>query len=506
MEVLFCRLCFQDGVRTIFNARGWKRHKIWLQSDANGVPVVSCYLDDFKQIIVVHQRSISVEHGFFAADDSDDPHIQMECTCGSKSSSRRNWFIVVLATNNTEARCLWLEREFTDRRVRGSNPTSASRLSMSRLGQPGRIPVLVLPSDDMAVVYRKGVTAERTYTYQVVMVNKQNELEVCGADPLVERSVARNKPHLFNCFCPGLSDPPSANLLTGRSVVRTRLLPLDFPCLGLGNLAVSQPSCFLRVAWQLGTERVLQLNSQFQKHIRYNLQMEQIITKLSPRNWPSNPSKNRPLRKSNLSKFRLLKRPASGSALSLQNYRTVERLQPRSNPTYASPIPLPTLGQPGSIPALVIPSSGMTEKQPYLKSSPTKHSGVRLEPTAPNRFVISASSSFDHHSELGTENSTLFGKRWFGIHNTWPNQRSSWYWSWYSSMEVHVAQPKTCFLVTSLRILRHQPTQATIVSGVFSDCMSMTLYFVGSKCIPKEGKTLVSSAKNTCSLFSYSKT
>ncbi|KAG5454317.1 hypothetical protein CSKR_201970 [Clonorchis sinensis] len=29
---------------------------------------------------------------------------------------------------------------------------------------------------------------------------------------------------------------------------------------GLGNLAVSQPSCFLRVAWQLGTERVLQLN------------------------------------------------------------------------------------------------------------------------------------------------------------------------------------------------------------------------------------------------------
>ncbi|GAA56555.1 hypothetical protein CLF_111095 [Clonorchis sinensis] len=44
------------------------------------------------------------------------------------------------------------------------------------------------------------------------------------------------------------------------SVVRTRPLPLDFPCLGLGNLAVSQPSCFLWVAWQLGTERVLQLN------------------------------------------------------------------------------------------------------------------------------------------------------------------------------------------------------------------------------------------------------
>ncbi|KAG5447711.1 hypothetical protein CSKR_111348 [Clonorchis sinensis] len=37
----------------------------------------------------------------------------------------------------------WLEREFTNRKVRGSNPTSASRLPLSRLGQPGSIPVLV---------------------------------------------------------------------------------------------------------------------------------------------------------------------------------------------------------------------------------------------------------------------------------------------------------------------------------------------------------------------------
>ncbi|GAA54765.1 phosphatidylinositol transfer protein alpha isoform [Clonorchis sinensis] len=32
-------------------------------------------------------------------------------------------------------------------------------------------------------------------------------------------------------------------------------------CCRLGNLAVSQPSCFHRLAWQLGTQRVLQLNS-----------------------------------------------------------------------------------------------------------------------------------------------------------------------------------------------------------------------------------------------------
>ncbi|KER19269.1 hypothetical protein T265_11900 [Opisthorchis viverrini] len=32
---------------------------------------------------------------------------------------------------------------------------------------------------------------------------------------------------------------------------------------GLGNLAVSQPTCFLLMAWQLGTERMLQLNDFF---------------------------------------------------------------------------------------------------------------------------------------------------------------------------------------------------------------------------------------------------
>ncbi|KER22556.1 hypothetical protein T265_09386 [Opisthorchis viverrini] len=55
----------------------------------------------------------------------------------------------------------WLEREFTDRKVRGSNPPSATRLPLSRLGQPGGIPALVLPSGNMAARHRKGATAER---------------------------------------------------------------------------------------------------------------------------------------------------------------------------------------------------------------------------------------------------------------------------------------------------------------------------------------------------------
>ncbi|KAG5453775.1 hypothetical protein CSKR_113832 [Clonorchis sinensis] len=55
----------------------------------------------------------------------------------------------------------WLECEFTDHKVRGSNPTSASRLALSGLGQPGIILALVLPSGGMAVRHRKGATAER---------------------------------------------------------------------------------------------------------------------------------------------------------------------------------------------------------------------------------------------------------------------------------------------------------------------------------------------------------
>ncbi|KER20099.1 hypothetical protein T265_15392, partial [Opisthorchis viverrini] len=59
-------------------------------------------------------------------------------------------------------RCLkWLECEFTDQNICGSNPTSASRLPLSRLGQPGSIPALVQPSGDMTVWHRKGTTAER---------------------------------------------------------------------------------------------------------------------------------------------------------------------------------------------------------------------------------------------------------------------------------------------------------------------------------------------------------
>ncbi|KAG5450477.1 hypothetical protein CSKR_103765 [Clonorchis sinensis] len=44
----------------------------------------------------------------------------------------------------------WLEREFTDRKVLGPSPTSASRHLLSVRGQPGSIPGFVLPSGGTA--------------------------------------------------------------------------------------------------------------------------------------------------------------------------------------------------------------------------------------------------------------------------------------------------------------------------------------------------------------------
>ncbi|KAG5454363.1 hypothetical protein CSKR_113909 [Clonorchis sinensis] len=85
-------------------------------------------------------------------------------TCYSRYSRYRGNGFHVTSVKSTGARWLvWLEREFTDRKVRGSNPTSASRLPLSRLGQPGSIPALVLPSGGMAVRHRKSNTAGRFY-------------------------------------------------------------------------------------------------------------------------------------------------------------------------------------------------------------------------------------------------------------------------------------------------------------------------------------------------------
>ncbi|KAG5442869.1 hypothetical protein CSKR_105183 [Clonorchis sinensis] len=64
----------------------------------------------------------------------------------------------------------WLGRKFTDQLVRGSDPTPASRLLLSRLGS---IYALVLPSSDMAVLHRRGFGTERfSLLFKIALVRE----------------------------------------------------------------------------------------------------------------------------------------------------------------------------------------------------------------------------------------------------------------------------------------------------------------------------------------------
>ncbi|KER21796.1 hypothetical protein T265_09956 [Opisthorchis viverrini] len=72
-----------------------------------------------------------------------DNHWPSELTAFSTSAKRLARTLVRVWTK-------WKGSEFADQKVRGSNPTSASRIPLSRLGQPGSTPALVPPSCSMA--------------------------------------------------------------------------------------------------------------------------------------------------------------------------------------------------------------------------------------------------------------------------------------------------------------------------------------------------------------------
>ncbi|KER25374.1 hypothetical protein T265_07174 [Opisthorchis viverrini] len=57
----------------------------------------------------------------------------------------------------------WLERGFADRKVRGSNPASASPLPLTKLGKPGIIPALVPSACGIAARHRKSAADERFF-------------------------------------------------------------------------------------------------------------------------------------------------------------------------------------------------------------------------------------------------------------------------------------------------------------------------------------------------------
>ncbi|KAG5447181.1 hypothetical protein CSKR_106425 [Clonorchis sinensis] len=62
-----------------------------------------------------------------------------------------------------------LERGFTNQKVRGSNPTSASRIPLSRPGKPGSISALVLPAGGMAARHRRVLHLnDELFSYHIV--------------------------------------------------------------------------------------------------------------------------------------------------------------------------------------------------------------------------------------------------------------------------------------------------------------------------------------------------
>ncbi|KER26351.1 hypothetical protein T265_06396 [Opisthorchis viverrini] len=154
------------------------------------------------------------------------------------------------------------------------------------LGQPGSTPALAQPSSGMAVRHRKGARAER-----FLLIGFCAPINIGGcsrtrwpgarwligksANLLIGSSVVRTRPLHLDCPSLGLGNPArdtftseaykiqlkNIHKYTGFKVRGSNPTSVSrLPCLGLGNLAVSQPSCNLRMAWQLGTERMLQLN------------------------------------------------------------------------------------------------------------------------------------------------------------------------------------------------------------------------------------------------------
>ncbi|KAG5445405.1 V-type proton ATPase subunit C 1-A [Clonorchis sinensis] len=144
------------------------------------------------------------------------------------------WLQTTSEERGEVAQCL--ECGFTDRKVRNSNPTSASRPPLSRLGQPDSIPALVFPSGGMAVRHRKGATAERFLNHRAFL--KQHQMLSLEPQGFRHKRSLLTSLLLLGAYTRDIG-ADSANLLTKRSVVGTRPLPLDFPCLGLDNLTVS---------------------------------------------------------------------------------------------------------------------------------------------------------------------------------------------------------------------------------------------------------------------------
>ncbi|KER25474.1 hypothetical protein T265_07094 [Opisthorchis viverrini] len=72
------------------------------------------------------------------------PPKTMNCTYTNKLMPHRPSRGAISRVKVGSKMAQWIEREFNNRKVYDSEPTSASRLSLSRFRKPGSIPALVL--------------------------------------------------------------------------------------------------------------------------------------------------------------------------------------------------------------------------------------------------------------------------------------------------------------------------------------------------------------------------
>ncbi|KAG5454113.1 hypothetical protein CSKR_110488 [Clonorchis sinensis] len=154
----------------------------------------------------------------------------------------------------------------------GRSVVHASRLLLSGLGQPGSISALVLPLGSMAAWCSTFSCLKTSQTRDSAGFQQlEHEAAWCSTFSCLKSSQTRDSAG----FQPGGYEVQKETILVtgarwlkwlGRKFADRKVRgsnptsASDFRCLDLGNLTISQPSCFLLVAWQLSTERVLQPN------------------------------------------------------------------------------------------------------------------------------------------------------------------------------------------------------------------------------------------------------
>ncbi|KER23200.1 hypothetical protein T265_14686, partial [Opisthorchis viverrini] len=238
----------------------------------------------------------------------------------------------------------WLERKFINRKVRGSNPTSVSQLPMSRPGQPGSNPVLVLFSSRVAARQRKGVTAERFPIRRTQMnLSFKNTLkEVFTWNPVcvqVEHKIDGNAGTAPNLMCSKKGE-------TGRTHDGNAGTAPNLMCSKKGETkALRQPMTGFAPlgAHQVGADPEFSLNLMFYLStncMKYTTLHASFVL-----------MGDLPGPQLNLSWFNWLER------------KFINRKVRGSNPTSVSQLPMSRPGQPGSNPVLVLFSSRVAARQ-----------------------------------------------------------------------------------------------------------------------------------------------